>query len=54
MKLRSGQRTLSRVKSVGEKNSIFVMTMVLFRVATASGEVSGMWLDVMKRVFVGG
>ena len=42
------------MKSVGEKNSIFVMTIVLLRVEIASGEGSSSWLDVMKRVFVGG
>lgn len=42
------------MKSVGEKNSILVMTIVLFEVVTASGEVSGIWLEVMKRVLVAG
>ena len=42
------------MKSVGEKNSILVMRMVLFDVVTASGEVSGIWLEVTKRVLVAG
>ena len=37
---------------MGEKNSILVMTIVLLAVVTASGELSWIWLEVMKRVFV--
>lgn len=42
------------MKSVGEKNSILVITIVWLRVATASGDESSSLLDVMNRVLVGG
>lgn len=42
------------MKSVGEKNSILVMMIVLLSRVTASGEWSGHRFEVMKRVFVRG
>lgn len=40
------------MKSVGEKNSILVTTIVLLSRVTASGDWSGHRFEVMKRVFV--